>query len=180
MIDKIKTKLANRKLREIHFNRNVSFSSFNEIKKIGIIYVYDEENQDNLRNSRLFVEGLKNQDKQVESLVLYPAKKIPESILNKQKEKLISLSETNKLGVPSSDVIDKFSNEEFDLLILASTLDISFMSLLVLKSRARLKIGAEKVSFSETFDLQIILKEENNLRYLLEQIEFYLKKIKTA
>lgn len=180
MINKIKSKIASKKLKEIHFSRNVSFKSFEEIKSIGIIYIYSNSNQEELRLARLFIEDMKKQGKTVDSLSLYLEKNIPENISNKQKENIICLSDKSKLGIPSSEIIDNFTNKELDLLIIASLDNIDFLSLLALKSKAKLKVGAEHLSFSDVFDLQIILKDENNLRYLLEQIEFYLKKIKTT
>ena len=61
MINKIKSKIASKKLKEIHFSRNVSFKSFEEIKSIGIVYVYNNSIQEELRLARLFIEDMKKQ-----------------------------------------------------------------------------------------------------------------------
>jgi hypothetical protein len=180
MIDKIKSKLASKKLKELNQNRQVVLKSFNNIQTIGLIYVHEEEKTEDIRQCRLFADSLKQQGKQVRSLVLVPAKTTPEKLQAKLNIDYVNLSDRSKLGIPSSYVIDSFVSEAFDLLIVASIKGNDYLSMINLQSKAKLKIGVEHRSHLNSFDLQIILNEENNLRYLLEQIEFYLKAIKTA
>lgn len=180
MIDKIKSRIASKKLKDLNQDRQVVLKSFDAIKTIGLIYIHEEENTEDIRQCRLFADALKQQGKQVRSLVLVPSKITPEKLQAKLNIDYVNLSHKSKIGIPSSDVIDSFVDESFDLLIVACINQNDFLSMINLQSKAKLKIGVEHPSHINSFDLQIILNEENNLRYLLEQIEFYLKAIKTA
>lgn len=179
MIDKIKKRLADKKLKDIENNRKVELKNFNDIKSIGIIYEADNQNKEDLRQIKLYIENLKSNSKNVASLAFINSKKTPEELESKTQLSTVNLSDKDKLGIPNSELINDFTSKSFDLLINAYLKDNQFLDLLNKKSQSKLKVGAEQLSHSNSFDFQIILNGENNLRYLLDQIEFYLTRINT-
>ncbi len=70
-------------------------------------------------------------------------------------------------------------NEEFDLCIILDTTVISPLHILYAKTKAKFKVGPVSSLVNKHHDISIIVQENKDIKYLIEQIQFYLQKINT-
>lgn len=156
--------------------RNVQAINIKNAKSIGIVYNASNPETDDL--VRRYIKHLKEYKLKIKALGYYDEKELPVDVNPKLEYDFITKKELNLQLEPKSVVTENFLEEEYDILIDASTDDHVIMQYLVHYSKAKFKVGARRLTYSSLFDLTIVLKPEEGSRQLMKNIDRYLHIIK--
>jgi hypothetical protein len=153
MIKALKQYYGNMQLRKLQKHRHHKAVSVNweQVKRMGILYHCESEGD--FKTVKTYVESL------------------PEHI------NLSTLADLNWYYKPVSAGVRDFIQEPFDLLINLCDEDLLPLNFVLLQSHARLIAG--EYTDKQWHDLMIETEKNAPKAYLLEQIERYLKMIKT-
>jgi hypothetical protein len=154
-------------------NKLVSFSSINHI---GIVYNAETKEQEKLVAK--YASELRAEGKKVFMLGYVDAKQLPANkkfLLNSEffwREKL------NGFNLPIKGSIGQFLQLEFDLLLNLYQEPLLPMQAISAFSKAKYRIGSNVADNIDYNDAMIDTGSRNDLNYLIEQIDFYLRSIK--
>ncbi|MBL7884451.1 MAG: hypothetical protein JNL69_10315, partial [Bacteroidia bacterium] len=119
VLKNIKSAIANRALNKelVQHKRELKPFKFNfsEIRNVGILF--DSSNPEDFELVKRYVVYLREHTKKVKVIGFFSSKNIPSLTYSKLEYDFFSLKELNWLGKPTSNIIDNFINEEYDLLI---------------------------------------------------------------
>jgi hypothetical protein len=177
MIEKIKKNIVERKIKKESGKRSIRAMSFEELETVGIIFQFSES-EENQRLIKKFVSYLEEHKKKVLSFCYVDLKEVPIELTSKVNLDYFCKADFNFLGIPTAVNTKNFIETEFDLLIDCNLTEQESISNIVSLSKSHLKIGAKKLKYAQEFDIQIVLESDKNLRYLLAQIDHYVKLIK--
>ena len=177
MLDKIKSKIVDKKLRKREDKRNIYSLSFEDMKNIALVYQLPED-KDDLMLLRKYANLLKEHKKSPFSMVFINEKEIPVNYTAKIDVEYFSLQDLDSLKIAKSRSLINFIDKEYDLLIDCSVENNSVIENIVRQSMSKLKIGPAHLDYSASFDIQIIIEKDKNLRYLLKNIDHYITLLK--
>ena len=177
MLGKIKSKIVDKKHRKREVNRNVKSLSFDKMQNIAIVYKLPED-KDELMLLRKYATLLKEHKKSPFSLVFINEKEVPVDYTAKIDVDYFSLQDLSPLKMAKSQNVINFLDTEYDLLIDCSIDDSPVIENIVRQSMSKLKIGAAHLNHSSSFDIQIMIENDKNLRYLLKNIDHYITLLK--
>ncbi len=176
-ISKIKENIYKKSLAAlIHKNQSRKKSgkmTFAAAKKV--LLLFDASCLDNEKALKRYKKQLKEQGKKVALLGYFDDKESRENL---------SFAYYNKKNIDwagrvKGTQIAPFLKESYDLLINANLVSNQATEYLVCLIDAKLKAGPASTN-TQVYDLMIDLPANSNLTTLLEQIEFYLKKINVS
>jgi hypothetical protein len=146
--------------------------NFDDVKKIGVL-IYNPDREFNT-DINLFIKQLVSEGKSVEALCFTST---TNSIHFDFPCSYYSLEDVDWKGQFKREGINKFIKTEFDYLYSINILPFLPFKIVLKKSKAKFRIG----NFEENADLDLMIKTDSNLtiRTLLEQINFYSKKLKS-
>lgn len=151
--------------------------SFNEVNHIGIVYNADQKEHEQLVAK--YASDLRAEGKKVFMLGYVDAKQLPHTkkfLLNSEffwREKL------NGVNLPIKGKIGQFLQLEFDLLLNFYQEPILPLQAIAAYSKAKYRVGAHINGGLDYYDAMIDVGQRNNdLKYLIEQVDFYLRNIK--
>lgn len=151
--------------------------AFNEVNHIGIVYNADQKEHEMLVSK--YAAELRNEGKKVFMLGYVDAKQLPHTkkfLLNSEffwREKL------NGVNLPIKGNIGQFLQLEFDLLLNLYQEPILPLQAIAAYSKAKYRVGAHIEGGLDYYDAMIdVGQRTNDLNYLIEQIDFYLRNIK--
>lgn len=163
--------------REISGKRNKrNLIPFSEVNHIGI--VYNAESKENEQLVAKYAGELRAEGKKVFMLGYVDNKQLPHTkkfLLNSEffwREKL------NGFNLPIKGKIGQFLQLEFDLLLNLYNEPLLPMQAIAAYSNARYRVGAHLPGGLDYYDAMIDTGANRDLRYLIEQIDFYLRNIK--
>jgi hypothetical protein len=139
--------------------------------KIGIVGVVN--NSKDFEDITNLQKMLINKNMQVEMLVYFPGKEIPQQFLIRKGINIFNRKEVNWYGKPVMPYAEQFCKIEHDILIdlsLAEVFPIRWLSTL---SRANFKVGS-LIYDGNPFELIIDVDSRREIPYLSEQIIHYL------
>lgn len=150
--------------------------SLDQAQHIGI--VYNAENKENEQAVSQYASDLRAEGKKVFMLGYVDSKQLPHTkkfLLNSEffwKEKL------NGINLPIKGKIGQFLQLEFDLLLNLYQEPLLPMQAIAAYSNAKYRVGAQMDGGLNYYDAIIDTGNKKDLRYLIEQIDFYLRTIK--
>ncbi len=109
----------------------------------------------------------------------FDGKKIPENFLYWKEMDFITRQDVDFFFIPKGQIVDKFVNEPFDMLInccLDNYFPVEYLSQL---SRAKCKVGIMSEGNS-TYDLMIDVKKHKTMEYFLENLKIYLSNLRNS
>lgn len=157
-------------------DRTVQAINLKDAKSIGIVYNASDEETDEL--VKRYIKHLKEYKLKIKAIGYYDEKELPLDVNPKLEYDFITKKELNLRLEPKSAVVTNFLEEEYDILIDTSAEDHIVMQYLVHHSKAKFKVGAQRLSYTALFDLNIVLKPEEGTRQLMKNIDRYLHVIK--
>jgi phosphoribulokinase len=177
---KLRAKLGNIKLRrELLTHRGEHNTvNFEEAKKIGILYDATEvHDYEFIRN---YVKTLRSAThKDVLALGYVDKKTLPHGQFAQYGLDFFTRKQLNFHLFPSNPIVTNFINEKFDILIsFANTQNITF-NYIVAMSKAKFRVGRFDKKSTAIFDLMLNVKKDISLKEFSEEVESFLKKIRT-
>jgi len=125
-----------------------------------------------------FVKECRDEGKDVFAVGYVPEKKVPENYLLRKSLHFFCLSDLNWYYKPVVPFVELFINERFDLLIDLSINSSYPVDYIVSLSDAGFRAG-KRTDDSEHLDLSIDTGNNSDTNYLLQQIVYYLKILKS-
>jgi hypothetical protein len=177
LISDIQLKLAKFLLKRTSSpERNVSAINIKNASTLAI--VYDASSQESIDLVKRYVKFLKEYKTKVLALGYINEKELPVDVNPSLEFDYITKKELNLWLEPKSTAVSNFVDEKYDILIGLSAEDHIVLQHLVHHSKAKFKVGAQRLSYSSLFDLTIVLKPEEGIRQLMKNIDRYLHVIK--
>ncbi len=139
---------------------------------IGIIYCADKPEEVELIKN--YVQTLRNLGKQVKSLGFFNVKELPLGLNGSMMHQYYAMKELNWYFKPSSQFIDNFVNDEFDILMdfgAPTQLPIMYITSM---SRAKCKIGKYLEKYVDFYDVMIEATENKKLDYVVQTTHDYM------
>lgn len=173
IVDNIKRnagiKALNKSLRS--FKRNKFVHNLVTARRIAIVGVVNasKDFDDIYSLQRLLTE----KNMQVEVLVYFPGKEIPQHFLMRKGITIFSKLEVNWYGKPLVPSVEKFCNVEFDILIDLSLTNEFSTRWISTFSKSKFKVGSHTYE-GNPYDLIINVDNKKEIPYLSEQIVYYL------
>ncbi len=150
--------------------------AFNQVNHIGI--VYNAETKEHEQMVAKYASELRAEGKKVFLLGYVDAKQLPSNkkfLLNSEffwREKL------NCFNLPIKGNIGQFLHLEFDLLLNLYQDPLLPMQAISAYSQAKYRVGSNVADNIDFNDATIDTGKRNELKFLIEQIDFYLRSIK--
>jgi hypothetical protein len=173
IIDNIKRnaglKALSKSLRTL--KRNKFVHNLVTARKIAIVGLVNNNKDFDEINSLQKILTEKNM--QVEILLYYPGKEIPQQLLLRKGINIFNRNEVNWYGKPLIPFVEQFCRVEYDILIdlsLVEQFPIRWISSL---SRSKFKVGSHSY-VGNPYDLIINVDNKKEIPYLSEQIIHYL------
>ena len=179
ILENIRLRIANMLLRKksARVKRQKMLYDFASAKYVGVVCSpQDEENTKHLRD---FLYHLTQKGIQYSVFAYFDGNEIPENYLYWKGLDFITRKDLDFFFIPKSQVVDKFINEPFDILInctVAHYFPVEYISQL---SVAKCKVGVMREDDS-CYDLMIDVKKNQTLEYFLKNLEKYLSNLKKS
>lgn len=148
--------------------RNISFA---EAKSVGILF--DITNPQNEKVVQDYMEYLKKQGKSVELLAYVN----DNARHNNYVFRHFNNRDLSMFFFPKSDVVEKFMNTKFDLLICMYTGEIAPLEYVATFSNAYLRVGQYHEQKTHCYDLMIDTPASADLKTYSGQLDYFLKLI---
>ena len=156
-------------------NRKVKAFGIEKASKIGVLY--DATNRAEADVVKKFVQYLKEERKEVESLGYINAKDSSELVKPYLSFSFFDNNDLSKTLCPKSESVTKFLNTPYSILIdltLKDTFPLAYISEL---STAKFKVGANGNYRDDACDMVIDIDSDKRLEYLIIQLKHYLQLI---
>lgn len=172
ILDRIKNSLYRTVLRQKGSNSPRTITNLNDARNIGIIY--DSSDPDNDITITKFAEMLRNKGKKVDIMAYINDKKID----HKGDIEVFNPNAVNWYGIPLDERVSAFCNKPFDLLVCAMLKDSKPLEYIACLSKAKYRVGPFDEQKTYCYDLMIEMGTKTGLDYLLQQMVYFLDKIK--
>ena len=160
----LKNKLKNRKRRKQVVN-------LDEAKTIGIVYLVSSERT--FKIVKELIKTLSGPRRQVLTIGYVDRKEIPSYCVAANSGYYFNKNELNWLGMPKNDYLNKFIDQEMDILIDLSRDDNFVVDYLTSLSKAKFKIGQFNDDQQNRFDFMLKAKKEISFESFIDQILHY-------
>jgi hypothetical protein len=177
LIEDIKNRIGRWQLaREAYQKKAGKLIPFDKMDEVGILY--NAEGESNERIVQEYANELRANGKKVFLMGYVNEKNLPSNkkfVLNSEffwREKL------NSTNLPDKGKIGNFLEIEFDLLLNLYTEPLLPLQAMAVYSKAKYKAGAHIANSLKYSDTMIDVGTNQDLRFLIEQIDFYLKAIR--
>ncbi len=158
--------------------RKVSYYSLQEAKKVGILF--EAANTEEIDVVKRYVAKLRQQGKEVKTLVYIDQKQLPAMDESIQEMAFFGRKELNFSLRPVNAIAAEFTKEPFDLLLdlnIRQQMPLFFISL---HSLAKCKTGVRNDWNEKIMDVMIDIQQPEGIEELLQQIDTYLQLIRKA
>ncbi|MBE0639059.1 MAG: hypothetical protein IH598_11115 [Bacteroidales bacterium] len=159
------------------FTRTKKVVNLAQASSIGIIFSLESEEEYQYINS--ISSKLIQAGKDVKIIGFIPDKVIPNYYLAKLKMDIFTKKELNFLGICKKPIVERFINEEFDLLVDLSPVDYLSLDYISGCSHANFKTGRFRENMIDVFDFMIKKPEEMSNKTFFETVVNYLRTINT-
>jgi hypothetical protein len=167
--------LINRELKTL--NRSKQVVNLFNARSIGIIYALESETIYHAVNA--LVSQLTKAGAEVKIIGYIPAKVIPNYYLATLKMDILTKKDISLPGIPKKSFVEKFIQEEFDLLIDLSATGYLSLDYIAGCSHANFKAGRYREKMVNVFDFMIKKPEEMEQQKFFETMITYLRTINT-
>lgn len=154
------------------YPRNRTIMNIESANTIGILYCADNPVEVELMKAH--IHNLRDMKKEVKSLGFLSVREVPLGLNGSVKHQYFSLKELNWYGKPSSQFIQSFVNEPFDILFDFGTptrLPILFIASM---SKAKCKVGRYSEKYAELYDVMIEADDTKKLTYVIATTHDYM------
>ncbi|MDQ3392720.1 MAG: hypothetical protein M3512_01195 [Bacteroidota bacterium] len=170
----VRNGLLNYKTRKILGNNNVARQTiaYKKAWEVGILYSVDD-----LQKHEMIKDFIKLLEKDVKKIEVL-------TYLGKDKENLefrynfFTISDFSFWGDPTADSIVKFAEKKFDFLLYLDLESNIYMENILARSQASCRIGGYYSDKQDFFELMVNVKENDQIRHLIDQMYHYIKIIK--
>ena len=152
--------------------RNVQSINLKQAKTLGIVYCANSTESTDL--VKRYVKFLRDYKIKVKAIGFFDEKEIPLDVNATLEFDYLTQKDLNFSLQPSGIVADNFLEEEYDILIDVNMEHNVVMQYLVQRSKAKFKVGSDRLEYKDLFDLTIVLKPEEGARQLMKNIDRYL------
>ncbi|MCK9167083.1 MAG: hypothetical protein PHU97_01095 [Bacteroidales bacterium] len=146
--------------------------NFSKAKKIGLLYVLD--NEETYRDIVRFVNNLQDKGKIVKALGRFYGDLQPLYYIPRLSFDLLKSDTIGWLGQPKAEFADRFIQEEFDVLFYFSQDSHFALEYSYALSKSKLKVCNESAVLNPYTDLMIKVKSNNTLTRFLDTAIHYL------
>lgn len=158
--------------------RNKRFNNLRNAHKIGV--VWDGSFLISFPELTEFYQKMQKNNIQVDVICYHPDKVLPNEYTALRYLRCFKPNDLNFFFIPKKDELEDFISTPYEILI-----DINFNNRFPLYyitslSKAEFKIGAGNTINDNSVDMTIELKDKTNIKYYLEQVEYYLEMINTS
>lgn len=144
--------------------------NINQAKSVGILF--NASKPDDLITITQYSEMLRAQGIQVHLLAYQNNKE-----KDQKDSRFFNKLQVNMFSIPSGGNIEAFQNLELDILICAFLEESLALEYIAATTNARFRVGAFSAAKTNYFELMINTKQNQSLKYLLKQIDHFLKAI---
>ena len=173
ILESIKDRLYKSVLRQRGSARpHRAITNLSDAQTVGVIY--DSSDPDNDITITKFAEMLRNKGKKVDIIAYINDKKID----HKGDIAVFNPSAVNWYGIPLDERVAAFCSKPFDLLICAMPRESKPLEYIAYLSKAKYRVGPFDEQKTYCYDLMIQMGTRTSLDYLLQQMVYFLDKIK--
>jgi hypothetical protein len=176
----IRTQLGQyRFLKELkRIRRKPEIVSFEDATKIGLLYdATDERDSEAVKN---YVKSIRNNfKKDILAMGYVDKKNLRKSQYAQFGLDFFTRKDLNFQMIPNNPIIKNFINEKFDILINLNSGKCFPLRYISAMSRARFRVGRYNSNSADCFDMMVKLKGEPAIRTVIEEIEHFLRIIKS-
>ena len=160
------------------FKREPEIVSFDDAKKIGIVYnASDESDSDCVKN---YVKNVRsNFKKDILAMGFVDKNKLPAGQYAQFGLDFFTRKDLNFRMIPSNPIVTNFINEPFDILINLNGRSFPLRYITAM-SRARFKIGSFTNVGTECFDMMVSIEGDPGIKTVIEEIEHFLRLIRPS
>lgn len=177
MIGKIVSPYLKKKLLDQYGKqkRTVKLQTLKSAKNVGILWNPSDEYS--IETFELLRKVLKEKGIKSTGLAFIDSKREMETLSTVSHSSFLNKREVSFLGKPASSEASQFMQQPFDILIDLTIKKAYALQYILINSQARFKVGwkANEYNF---YDLDVDVSGHPDCNYLMEQIIFYLDKIK--
>jgi hypothetical protein len=155
--------------------REHKFINFKDAKSIGIIF--DGSNDSEHPTIFQYIKSIQKEKKNVSVLGYLNRKDSPQSTIKKMGFDYFTRKDVNWYMVPNNQLVKKFLNEQFDILININSENCFPIQYISGLSKAKLRVGRYNEESAICYDFMINMKGSPNLRNYFEQVDHYLNLI---
>ena len=176
----IKTRFGKRKLEKfiVRQKRKARVSNFSTAHSIGLVYNIKNTDYQDFINK--YIDYLREEIgfKTIVSLGFNLKETEPKFLKGGSKFKSFSKNELDWKNFPKGKEIENFCNQDFDILIdLARNYTVP-LRYVVVKSKARLKIGRYSKENEKYYDFMVDISETEPVSEYIEQVNHFLNNVK--
>ncbi len=176
---KIRSKIGHmlfmKHLKNMH--RDKKAMGFSEAKKIGILY--DATDFDDYETVKQYVKDLRTQHIDVLALGYVDKKELPSMQFAKLGLDFFTKKDLTWNMIPNHIVVNNFINTQFDILINLHPGKNFPLQYITAMSKSKFRIGIFHKKNEAFFDLMIDVKNDRSLKNFIEQVNHYLKIIRS-
>jgi hypothetical protein len=155
-----------------HVSRSRLMINLPQANFVGVLFEFNNEDEYNTIST--FMKSLQDEGKRIRSVGYFNGKKMPHYFMQKLSSDLIIPKQVNWYGKPTSDFIEGFLQEEFDVLIDFSRRNILPLQYIAGLSSANLKTGLYGRNNAIYYDIMLHTSPEVPLDEYINQIKHYL------
>lgn len=142
-----------------------------------IAVLFGPVTKENLVICKNFLKDLRAQNKKVYAIGYYDNKELPDYCVAEPAINFITKNDISWLYRPKSEIMEKFTTVEFDMLISLNTEECIPIDYMTAKSNSKFKVG-RLTPKTYQYDFMIDISKNNTMEYLIENIVRYLSMIK--
>ncbi len=150
---------------------------FDEAKKIGLLY--DATDQYNFDIVKQYVKVVRSQQKEILALGYVDKKQLPQNQFAQYGLDFFTRKNLNWQMIPNNPIVTNFIQEKFDILVNLTNNKCFPLRYIAAVSHARFRVGRFDKKNVSCYDMMIQIKGEPGIKVLIEEVENYLRQIKT-
>ncbi len=155
--------------------RNSKFLNYSNAATIGIIF--NATHQDAYEIARKYIRTLNDKNIRVRALGFVDSKEVLDFYQKSIYFEFFSKRNLNWYNKPNNPNTKAFIESKFDILIDMSVVEDFPIQYIVALSEAQFKVGCVKET-ANYYDFMISLNKKKDLKYFIEQLDYYLEMIK--
>ncbi len=145
-----------------------------------VLLIFDGTDVSRLGRINKIIDAMNREGKDVTALAFYNDKSLADVCLTQDKIDFVSKSELTSFGFPEEHIIQGYFSNTYDLVLLLDMVYCETTAMMTDIADATFKAGKASVVAEDSLDLVIELKDDKDETFLVEQIKYYLRSIKSG
>lgn len=151
---------------------------FDEAKKIGVLY--DATDSSNFEIMKAYVKNIRSQQKEILALGYVDKKELPSNQYAQYGLDFFTRKHLDWKMIPHHIIVQNFIAEKFDILINLNNNSCFPLRYIAALSQARFRVGRFDRRNLMCYEMMIDTKGETGMKTIIEEMEGYLRKIKST